>query len=71
MKVVEGLRRIHSFWPGATFKMLGVGAELLDLMHRRLDQIAQGPEPETLQELIRRMDEAGLGVRGNLIVLND
>jgi hypothetical protein len=69
MNVIEGLRRIQLFWPGATFQMLG--AERLDVMHRRLDQIAKGPAPETLQELIRRMDNAGLGVRGNLIVLSD
>jgi hypothetical protein len=48
-----------------------LGAERLDVMHLRLDQIAQGPEPETLQELIQRMDRAGLGVRGNLVVLSD
>lgn len=69
MNVIEGLRRIQRFWPAVTFKM--AGADRLDVMHRRLDAMAQGKAPETIQELARRMDEAGLGIRGNLVVLDD
>lgn len=68
MDVIEGLRRIQKHWPNVTFKM--AGAERLDVMHRRLDQVASGPEPKDLKELIKRMDEAGLGIRGNLVVLS-
>lgn len=67
MNVIEGLRRIQKYWPNVTFKM--AGEERLDVMHRRLDQIATSPEPKDLRELIKLMDEAGLGIRGNLVVL--
>ncbi len=67
MNVIEGLRRIQKYWPGVTFKM--AGEERLDVMHRRLTSLAEGPEPKNLGELIRRMDEAGLGIRGNFVVL--
>ena len=69
MNVIDGLRRIQRFWPDVTFRMLD--AERLDVMHRRLDLVADGPEPKDLAELIRRMDRAGLGIRGNLVVLMD
>jgi len=69
MNVIDGLCRIQKYWPSVTFKMLG--QDRLDVMHRRLDLISMGPEPRDLQELIRRMDAAGLGIRGNLVVLMD
>lgn len=68
MNVIDGLRRIQRFWPDVTFKMFG---ERLDVMHRRLQAVSEGPEPKDLAELIRRMDQAGLGIRGNLVVLMD
>jgi hypothetical protein len=68
MNVIDGLRRIQKHWPDATFKMSG---ERLDVMHRRLQAVSEGPEPKDLAELIRRMDQAGLGVQGNLVVFMD
>ena len=68
MEVVEGLRRIQLFWPEAMFRM--AGAERLDVMHRRLHELARGPAPEDLKTLIRRMDEVGLGIQGNTVVLS-
>lgn len=69
MSVIEGLRRIQVYWPQAMFKMLG--QERLDVLHRRLNELARGPAPADLRELIRRMDEAGLGIRGNTVILSD
>lgn len=67
MNVIDGLRRVQKFFPDVTFQM--AGNERLEETHRALDQVAQGPEPEDLRELIRYMDVAGLGIRGNLVVL--
>lgn len=69
MNVIDGLRRIQKYWPNVTFKMLG--QERLDVMHRRLQAVSEGPEPRDLAELIRKMDAAGLGIQGNLVVLMD
>lgn len=69
MSVIDGLCRIQKHWPSVTFKMLG--QDRLDVMHKRLHAVSEGPEPKDLQELIRKMDAAGLGVRGNLVVLMD
>lgn len=68
MTVVEGLRRIQKHWPEARFQM--AHAERLEVMHQRLRELATGPEPETMRDLIRRMDEVGLGVRGKTVILS-
>lgn len=67
MNVDEGLGRIRKFWPGVKFQM--AGAEDLDTMHKRLHEVSQRPEPGDLKELIAVMDAAGLGIRGDLVVL--
>lgn len=68
MNVIEGLRRIQKFFPGASFRM--AGNDRLEAIHRGLHQVAQGPEPGDLRELIRRMDDAGLGIQegGKVVV---
>jgi hypothetical protein len=64
--VGEGLRRIRVFWPEAMFKMLDESR--LAEMHVKLRQLADGPAPEDLRELIRRMDTVGLGLQGSQVV---
>jgi len=63
MNVVEGLKRVQKFFPGAMFQMNG--NDHLEATHLALHQVADGPEPVNLRELIR----ASLGIRGNIIVL--
>lgn len=45
------------------------GNDRLEETHRALDQIAQGPEPESVRDLIHAMDAARLGIRDNLVIL--
>lgn len=69
MNVIDGLRRIQKHWSNVTFKMLG--QDRLDVMRKRLHAVSEGPEPKDLRELVQRMDAAGLGIRGDLVVLTD
>jgi hypothetical protein len=42
MNVVEGVRRIQKFFPGAMFQMNG--NDHLEATHRALHQVANGPD---------------------------
>lgn len=68
MKVIEGLRLVQQHFPDATMPLGHRTGEGIETVSRALHELAM-KRPQTKAELIRAMDELGLGIHGNRVEL--
>jgi len=64
MKVMEGLRIVQMYFPGAS---IGLNDPGLDAISKSLHELAM-MNPSTRKEFIKALDKVCLGIQGNRVV---
>lgn len=64
MQVIEGMRRVRKYFPKAQYGPADDGE-----LARRVNDLARMHETETHKEFIRQLDQLGLAVQNNQLVV--